>query len=98
MNKRSLILVLILAGFGALSAWAMLSVGYVGIWRAGTAGPGSIQILVDLVIACVLAATWMVRDARERGVTAWPYVLITLSAGSFGPLLYLLRREWGRPA
>lgn len=34
-------------------------------------------------------------DARQRGLNPWPYVFITVVAGSFGPLAYLLRREWG---
>ena len=35
----------------------------------------------------------MVADARQRGINAWPFVLITLVAGSFGPLFYLVLRE-----
>lgn len=34
----------------------------------------------------------MVRDARARGVSAVPYVLLTLALGSAGPLVYLIRR------
>ncbi len=66
----------------------------VGLLLAGMANPGALQILADVVIVCCLAIAWMVQDARDRGVAVWPYVLITLTAGSFGPLLYLIRREW----
>ena len=45
------------------------------------------------MIVGVLACIWMSYDARERGLPAWPFILITLVAGSFGPLLYLLVRE-----
>jgi hypothetical protein len=58
---------------------------------------GAMQVLADLVIACLLICFWMVADARERGMNPWPYVAITLFAGSFGPLLYLLRRPSGEP-
>lgn len=83
----------ILLAFGAYSAYALLQVGYFGIWQAGLAGPGSVQLLLDLVIVCLLACAWMVTDARQRGLAAWPFVALTLAAGSFGPLLYLVWRE-----
>ena len=47
----------------------------------------------DLVIALSLIIGWMWQDARKRGVSAIPYVLLTLGFGSVGPLLYLLRRD-----
>jgi fatty acid desaturase len=51
------------------------------------------QVLSDLVIVCVLALLWMVRDAKTSGVTPWPFVVLTLAAGAFGPLFYLVARE-----
>jgi len=50
-------------------------------------------VFIDLVIVGVLACFWMSKDARGRGLTAWPFILITVFAGSFGPLLYLVVRE-----
>jgi len=97
MNR--LALMLILAAFGAYSSYAMLQVGYLGIWQAGFASAGSLQVLLDLVIACLLISSWMVIDARRNGRNPWPFVLVTLAAGSFGPLLYLLlapRRQAAR--
>lgn len=96
MNLRTFLLILILANFALLSGYAMYQVGYSGIWQAGFSSWGAMQILVDLVIVCLLASVWMIQDARARGQSPWIYVLITLVAGSFGPLLYLLRREWGQ--
>jgi hypothetical protein len=37
-------------------------------------------------------------DARARGLSAWPFIGITLVAGSCGPLLYLALRETKRGA
>jgi hypothetical protein len=96
MNWRTFLLILVLADFAALSGYAMYQVGYFGIWQAGFANWGAMQILADLVIASALICLWLIQDARARGRSPWPYVLITLAAGSFGPLLYLLQREWGK--
>lgn len=96
MKAVTVILSIVLIGFLALTACAVSQVGYVGILEGGLASWGSVQIFADLVIACSLAVVWMVVDARERGLNPWPFVVVTLFAGSFGPLLYLLRR--GRAA
>lgn len=90
---RSLLVFLILAAFGAYSIYVMWDFGYLGIWRAGLANAAALQILLDLVITCLLISSWMIGDARAKGLKAWPFVGITVAAGSFGPLLYLLYRE-----
>ena len=90
---RTALLSLILLAFGAFSVYVMWDFGYLGIWRAGLANAAALQILLDLVITCLLISAWMIADARARGLKAWPFVGITLAAGSFGPLLYLLYRE-----
>lgn len=90
MNPMTLLLALVTLAFGAWSGWIMLEIGYLGIWRAGLAGPGAQQILVDLVIVCTLASVWIWADARRSGRNPWPYLLLTLGAGSIGPLAYLL--------
>ena len=90
---RQLIVLLILLAFGAYSAYVMWHYGYLGIWQAGIANAAALQILLDLVITCLLIASWMLGDARAKGLNAWPFVGITLAAGSFGPLLYLVYRD-----
>ena len=82
-------LIAILVLFGAYSLYAIHEVGYFGL-IAAVATPGGLQVAFDLVIACLLISCWMVIDARAQGRNPWPYLLITLFAGSFGPLLYLL--------
>lgn len=69
----------------------MWKAGYIGIWQAGIASPGSLQILLDLFICAGLICVWMIADARKRGVNAWP--IATLFVGSLAPLGYLIRRE-----
>jgi hypothetical protein len=91
--NRSLALVvvgLITLAFTALTVHALMQHGYVGLFAYQLATPAGWQVLVDLIIVCMLAMAWMIADARRSGRTVWPYLLLTLSGGSFGPLLYLL--------
>jgi hypothetical protein len=101
MSGRLIAPLLVIAGFGVLSALALRDVGYLGIIAPHLQSWGGAQVLTDLVILAVLACVWMISDARERGLPAWPFILVTLVAGSFGPLLYLVARELrstaGRP-
>ena len=93
MSMRVLALGLVVVLFGALSVIALMDVGYFGIIEPHFKSWGAGQVFADLVIMCVLGCIWMVSDARTRGTSAWPFVLLTLVAGSFGPLCYLLLRE-----
>ncbi|MEE2730629.1 MAG: DUF2834 domain-containing protein [Pseudomonadota bacterium] len=88
------VLWMLLIDFGLFSGWVMWQVGYWGIWQAGLASPGAMQILLDLVIAGGLICCWIVLDARQRGVNPWPWVLVTFAVGSIAPLVYLLWREY----
>jgi len=93
MSVRLFGLVAVVIAFGALTAMALLDVGFFGILEPHFQSWGGAQVFVDLVIVCLLACIWMVNDAPSRGLNAWPFVLITLVAGSFGPLTYLVFRE-----
>ncbi|MEO0617509.1 MAG: DUF2834 domain-containing protein [Pseudomonadota bacterium] len=88
MNRRKLALVL-LVPFTLVTGYALIEVGVVGIFEQLFAGPAAWQIGFDLVIALVLVLTWLFEDARARGRNPWPWLVLTLCAGSFGPLLYL---------
>jgi hypothetical protein len=92
MNGKRLLTGLVLADFTALTAWAVWTHGYVGFFEAAFANLASITVGVDLMIALSLVSVWMWRDARERGVSPIPYLLLTAALGSVGPLLYLFTR------
>jgi hypothetical protein len=92
MNGRVIALGIVIVAFGVLTTLALLDVGFWGILAPHFQSWGGAQVFTDLVIACLLACIWMVQDAPKRGLPAWPFVVITLIAGSFGPLLYLLLR------
>lgn len=97
MSPRTVLLLVVIALFGALSALALADVGYLGIIAPHLRSWGGAQVLVDLVIACALGCLWMIQDARARGISPWPFVVATFFAGSFGILFYLVVRERRAP-
>lgn len=93
--KAALAIVTLL--FGALSIYAVSQVGYLGIFDYHRHSPAGWQVITDLIIVCGLAIVWMVLDGRKIGRNPWPFVLITVLAGAFGPLAYLLTRRSQEP-
>jgi hypothetical protein len=93
MNLKQIVLGIELAGFSALTAYAIWQHGYFGVFEVALSSWATSLLLVDLVIALGLALVWMMSDSRERGLAFLPYALLTLLFGSVGPLLYLIRRE-----
>ncbi|MAU59365.1 MAG: DUF2834 domain-containing protein [Parvibaculum sp.] len=93
MSGRLIALIAVIIGFGALSAQALMEAGYIGIFLQHFETYAGMQVLTDLVIVCVLAIIWMIGDAKTSGVNPWPFVVLTLAAGAFGPLFYLVARE-----
>lgn len=83
-------LALVFAAFGAYSLYVIAELGYLGLWQALLSTLAGWQAVLDLLIASVLLLGFLWRDAQRSGRRFWPYVLLTLAAGSFGPLLYLL--------
>ncbi len=79
-----------IAIFGALTTAALWQTGFTGIldWHVKSWGGG--QVFADLVIAVTLAMVWMWHNAKATGRNVWPWLVLSLLAGSFGPLLYLL--------
>ena len=88
-----LLLSLVLALFGSLTGVALWQHGYWGIIAPHFHSSGLAQVLADLVISLSLVLTWMWQDAKSQGRNIWPWLALTLVAGSFGPLFYLLTRS-----
>jgi hypothetical protein len=91
MHRVLIVVTLVL--FGALTAVALYQHGYWGIIAPHFQSAGAGQVFADLVIALVLALTWLWQDARATDRNPWPWVFATLALGSFGPLVYLLTRK-----
>ena len=90
---KILVLALVLAGVGALTAHALAVHGLVGYFETLLATPAGAHVLMDAVIALTLVFVWMARDAKERGLPFWRYAVACLFFGSVGPLAYLIHRE-----
>jgi hypothetical protein len=94
MTKTKILLGVVLAAFSFETASAIAHFGYIGFFEnVLSAGFPTMLVFLDLLIALSLVMAWMWSDARERGATLWPYLVLTLAFGSVGPLLYLIRRE-----
>lgn len=80
----------VLAAFAALTLAAVANHGYLGIFDYQFKSLAGLQVLADLAIALLLVLGWLWQDARASGRNPYPWVVLTLAAGSFGPLLYIL--------
>ena len=93
MNTKQVVLTFLLVDFLALTAWAVVEVGYFNIFAGILADPGTILLGGDLLLAIGMVVAWMWVDARRHNLNVAPYLLLTATLGSAGPLLYLIRRE-----
>lgn len=78
--------------FLILTLYAVIDVGYIGIFDYNRHSSAGWQVFSDLVIALILVSCWMIKDAKKTGRSPWPWLAITLTLGSIGPLLYLALR------
>ena len=87
MNRRTLSIVM-LVPFLALTVWAILNGGLMGIVSILWISPGGTQVFIDLVVGLVLLLTFLIPHARAAGRNPWIWVVLTLFLGSISPLLY----------
>ena len=89
MNFQRIVAIAFLIPFLVLTAYAVLEVGYVGIFQYHLPSPAGWQVFADLVISLMLLLTFLVPDARAKGLNIWPWVIGTFFLGSISPLIYL---------
>ena len=92
MNAKQILLAVLLLDFTGLTAYAVYHYGYLGFFDAILSNAVGVTVFADLLIALGLVTVWMWQDAQDRGWSVAPYVVLTLTLGSVGPLLYLIRR------
>lgn len=90
MNCMQKALGTVFVAFSALTAYALHAHGLCDTLHQAVATPANVMFSTDLVIALSLVSAWLWRDARTRGVNPWPFLLLTATLGSVGPLLYLI--------
>lgn len=93
MLRKTLLWAVLLA-FGLFTTRVVLDVGYIGLWASAFQSGASLQILLDLCICCGLISLWVISDARQRGVSPWPWLVAIVFMGSIAVLGYLLTREY----
>ena len=98
MKLRLFSLVAVFAAFSIYTAIVVMNHGYTGFSELALTGGWGAQVFIDLCIALVLFTLWMVPDARQYGIPAWPYFLAILTTGSVGALAYLVHRTAKEPS
>lgn len=96
MKLRTILLLVIFALFGGYSFWLLFDIGYFAIWQAGFTSPAAVQILLDLVVSCLIISSWMIGDAKARGINVKPWLVAVLATGSIAILIYLIIREFSK--
>lgn len=92
MKLRTFSLFAVFSLFTVYTAIVVVEHGYTGFIELALGGGWGAQVFIDLVIALLLFMTWMIPDARERGIPGAPYAILILGAGSIGALAYLVHR------
>ncbi|TDF35675.1 hypothetical protein EYS14_19925 [Alteromonadaceae bacterium M269] len=90
MNIPKPLALIILVPFLLLSLYAVYQVGYWGIFDYHRHSPAGWQVFSDLVVALLLVLAWMIPNAKKNNRNPWPWVVLTLTLGSIGPLAYIV--------
>ncbi len=96
MQPRSRLALAVFVPFTAFSFWVIARAGLGGLVPV-LREPWGLQVFLDLVISMTVASTVVARDARARGLTAWPWFLAMAGLGSIGLLGYFVYRDLAAP-
>ena len=90
MLNRRIIGIALLIPFSALTIYALMEHGYIGLIEFQLGAPAGWQVFADLVISLLLLMGWLAKDAKDRGMAFWPWFTGTLFLGAIVPLIYLI--------
>ena len=96
MQPRSRLALAVFVPFTAFSFWVIAQSGVTGLFPV-LREPWGAQVFLDLVIAMTVASTVVARDARARGLRAWPWYVAMGALGSIGLLGYFVYRDLAAP-
>lgn len=80
-------------GFTAYTIFVALNHDVLGFVTDHAMGGWSLQVFLDLVTAATCFWIVAIPDARARGITFWPYVVLTPFLGSIALLAYFVHRS-----
>lgn len=95
-RMKTIFLVVVWVAFTAFSCVVAWQHGFFGFLTLSAREPWALQMLLDLGIALALFGGFVIKDAREKNLRAWPWLIAMLVLGSIGALPYLLYRRRGR--
>ncbi len=93
MKAKDVALILVWLVFTAYTVVVMVGHGTIGFIHLAWREPWGMQMLLDLLIALSLFGGFVVKDAGERGLRAWPWLIAMMTLGSVGALPYLVYRR-----
>ena len=85
---KNVVVMLVGLPFLLLTLKALLEFGYVGTLQQGMQNSATQQITLDLIIAGGFGVGWMWHDAKRKGLSFWPFVVLVVPLGSVGFLAY----------
>ncbi len=91
--QRIVFLGVVLVAFSAFSTVVVMAEGYWGFLTLAANEPWGLQVFLDLTLAMGMLWLFLWGDAREQGISPWPYLIATPFVGSMSPLVYLIHRE-----
>lgn len=90
MTKARILILAVLIPFIIFTDIAVFSISsFSELWVALTNHLIVVQVIFDFLIVFTLSSIWVWHDARQRGVNPIFYLILMLTTGSIGLLVYL---------